>query len=46
MDALAQDCMFRSPLAKDVAEDQQPATLVEPIKTKDGTTKAEDTGKQ
>ena len=46
VDALAQDCMFRSPLAKDVAEDQQPATLVEPIKTKDGTTKAEDTGKQ
>ncbi|XP_065887683.1 F-box-like/WD repeat-containing protein TBL1X [Dysidea avara] len=43
VDALAQDCMFRSPLAKDVAEDQQPATLVEPIKTKDGTTKAEDT---
>jgi len=37
--------MFRSPLAKDVSEDRQPATLVEPIKTKDGTTKAEVTGK-
>ena len=46
MDALAQDCMFRSPLAKDGTEDRPPATVVEPIKTKDGTTKAEDTGKQ
>jgi len=39
--------MFRSPLAtKDVTEERQPATLVEPVKTKDSITKAEDTGKQ
>ena len=45
MDALAHECMFKVPAVKDTAEERLPTAPVEPIKTKDGATKAEDTSK-
>ena len=45
MDALAHECMFKVPVVKESVEERPPTTSVEPIKTKDGATKAEDTGR-
>ena len=46
MDALAHECMFKAPTEKETVEDRLPTAPVEPIKTKDGVTKAEDTSKK
>lgn len=45
MDALAHECMFKAPVVKETIEERVPTASVEPIKTKDGVTKAEDTSK-
>jgi len=37
--------MFRAPSVKETTEERIPTASVEPIKTKDGATKAEDTGR-
>ena len=46
VDALAHECMFKAPVVKDVAEERIQTAVVEPIKTKDNATKAEDTSKR
>ena len=45
VDALAHECMFKAPVVKDTIEERLPPAPAEPIKTKDGTTKAEDASK-